>query len=130
MDLDEKSCIILETCHPLLIEMVTTVAAVYPLIVIAGHRGEAEQNLAHRLGYSQLKYPNSQHNIDPSCAIDICPKPLDWDDTEAFYHLGGYVCGVAMTKGTWIRWGGDWDMDFNLHNQKFFDLGHFELINI
>ncbi len=130
MALDEKSRLILETCHPLLIELISTVADEYPLIVLGGHRGEVEQNLAYRLGYSQLRYPNSKHNADPSLAVDICQNPLDWDDTEAFYHLGGYVCGVAMARKIWIRWGGDWDMDFNLHNQKFFDLGHFELVNI
>ena len=29
--------------------------------------------------------------------------------------------------GVDIRWGGDWNGDFNLKNQNFYDLPHFEV---
>ena len=41
--------------------------------------------------------------------------------------FAGYVQGVAEQLGIKIRWGGDWDSDFDFKDQTFNDLVHFEL---
>ena len=105
----------------------------YDCSVICGHRGEEEQNTAYAEGRSKVEFPNSKHNKTPSLAVDVVPwfkdKPnIRWDDKEKFYEFGGFVQGVAAALGMVdIRWGGNWDMDDELHDQDFFDLPHFEL---
>jgi peptidoglycan L-alanyl-D-glutamate endopeptidase CwlK len=37
------------------------------------------------------------------------------------------VLGIAKMMGLDIRWGGDWNGDFNLQNQNFYDLPHYEV---
>ena len=41
--------------------------------------------------------------------------------------FGSFVRGVAYKMGVEIRWGGDWDGDFDLKDQTFMDLVHFEI---
>ena len=61
-------------------------------------------------------------------AVDIAPYPIDYDDTERFVYLGGFILGVASQLGVKLRWGLDWDMDTYTKDTNFRDLGHFELI--
>lgn len=100
----------------------------YPCEVICGHRTEKDQNQAVLMGNSKTPWPRSKHNKLPSEAIDIVPTPIDWKNREAFYHFAGFVQGIAAALEIKIRWGGDWDGDRDLKNQKFFDLVHFELV--
>ena len=44
-----------------------------------------------------------------------------------FYYFGGFVLGTAQEMGLGIRWGGDWDGDLNLSEERFKDLVHFEI---
>ena len=66
--------------------------------------------------------------------VDIAPYPIDWEDTKRFALLAGIVIGIdSQLKQNKlitydIRWGGDWDGDNDLNDQKFNDLGHFELV--
>ena len=72
--------------------------------------------------------PNySKHNQEPSLAVDVAPWPIDWNDSHRFYHFAGFVLGIAAALNIRLRWGGDWDSDFDLRDQTFFDLPHFEL---
>jgi peptidoglycan L-alanyl-D-glutamate endopeptidase CwlK len=96
--------------------------------VLEGHRdAERQADLFHR-GLSKLQWPNSKHNREPSEAIDIAPWPIDWRDTQRFYHLAGIVRTIAGEHEITLRWGGDWDSDFDLRDQNFMDLAHFELV--
>lgn len=61
-------------------------------------------------------------------AVDAAPWPIDWNDTDRFLVFGGFVLGTAREQGLVIRWGGDWDSDWNLRDQTFIDLPHFELV--
>ena len=99
----------------------------YDCTVICGHRSQEDQDKAVAEGKSKVRYPYSKHNSLPARAVDVVPYPIDWDDREGFYAFGGFVKGVASQKGIKIRWGGDWDSDNDLHDQKFIDLPHFEL---
>lgn len=100
----------------------------YDCSVICGHRNKSDQNKAYFDGRSKLKFPQSKHNCLPSNAVDVVPYPINWKDTDRFYHFSGFVLGVAATLDIKIRWGGDWDSDTDLHDQSFMDLPHFEIV--
>jgi len=99
--------------------------------IIEGHRDQATQDEMVRQGRSQLAWPNSKHNTKPSRAVDVAPffAGIPWEDQRAFDHFAGIVMGVAADEGVALRWGGDWDGDFDFKDQEFMDLGHFELID-
>lgn len=117
----------LATCHPKLQALFNEVIKHYDCTVTCGYRSAAEQEEAVRTGKSKTLFPDSKHNKTPSMAVDVVPCPVDWKNMEAFYHFGGFVRGIASTMGIKIRWGGDWDGDFQLKDQNFYDLPHFEL---
>ena len=130
----KRSLANLEECHTDLQRIFNEVVKEYDCSVIEGHRPEAEQNKAFHAKKSTLQFPNSKHNLVPSMAADVVPYPVDWNDTNRFYHFSGYVQGIArrMYEDAFImhkiRWGGDWDGDFTWKDQTFHDLPHFELI--
>jgi len=121
--------------------------------IITGHRGKAEQNAKYPK-YSKVKWPNSKHNSFPSKAIDIAPyiKPYgaiygNTQDIEkitqlrnvskreandfilkAYARTLGVIEAMAYRRGISIRLGMDWDMDYDLVDQTFHDLGHWELL--
>jgi len=124
----------LATCHPQLIRLMNIVVLTYDIVIICGHRNESEQMVAFNANpqRSKKKWPDSKHNLLPSLAVDIAPYnhkevPINWKDVHAFNHLGGYVRGIAEIVGIPIRWGADWDNDFNLKEETFIDCPHFEL---
>lgn len=105
----------------------------YDCSIICGHRGEEDQNRAFSEGRSKLRYPYSKHNKYPSDAVDVVPwfrspPNIRWGDKAKFYHFAGYVQGVADQMGIDVKFGGNWDMDDELHDQVFYDLSHFELV--
>jgi len=117
----------LATCHPDLVRLFREVVKIHDCMVLCGHRTEAEQMLAVRTGKSQKPWPSSKHNTVPSMAADVAPYPVDWNDRRRFDHFAGVVRGVAAQFGIRVRWGGDWDGDFDLKDQWLNDLPHFEL---
>jgi len=128
MALSEFSSNILETCDVRLQKIVVAAAEVFPLLVIEGHRDKEQQNSMKRIGHSQLSWPNSKHNKTPSLAVDLVPRPVDWNNIKQFILMAGFVLGIAYSMEIKLRWGGDWDGDWNMKNQGFYDYGHFELI--
>ena len=118
----------LETCHPELQRLFRVVVRGFDCTILCGHRGEAEQNKAFASGRSRLRWPNSKHNGRPSLSVDVAPYPLAWGGTMRIYRFAGYVRGVAYGLGIRVRWGGDWDGDTDLSDQRFNDLPHFELV--
>ncbi len=84
-------------------------------------------------GLSKLKYPESKHNKLPSEAVDVVPYPIDWKNTPRMRFFAGVILGIAIMlkrQGKMkhcIRWGGDWDSDTDLNDQRFNDLPHFEI---
>ena len=124
----DRSKTALATCHPELQRLFYKVLAYdYDHAILEGHRGREAQNEAYRTGKSKLRYPYSKHNQEPSLAVDVAPWPIDWNDSHRFYHFAGFVLGIAAALNIRLRWGGDWDSDFDLRDQTFFDLPHFEL---
>lgn len=120
--------------------------------IITGHRTKEEQNGLFPK-YTKLKWPKGKHNKFPSMAVDIAPyiKPygvifggreqifrmmeirgVSKAAAEAFVvksyaRMMGYIEAIAFTAGIKIRVGIDWDGDFDMLDQKFHDLGHWEL---
>lgn len=109
----------LETCHPDLVALCLEVVRTFDITILEGHRGEARQNQMRQEGKSQLSWPNSRHNSQPSLAVDFAPYIMgvgvSWD-WQHYYPLAEHV------KATWQRlmdegklsgefdlsWGGDW----------------------
>ena len=119
----------LSTVHPKLQELFNEVIKHFDCSVICGHRGKEDQNKAYHDGFSKVKFPNGRHNAMPSKAVDVCPYPIDWNDAPRFRYFAGYVMGIASQMGIKIRWGGDWDRDTDLSDNRFNDLPHFELMD-
>ena len=119
----------LMTCHPKLQMLMAAVVKHYDISIICGHRNAKDQNAAYASNNSKVQWPNSKHNEYLSNAVDVVPYPSMWDSNRQFYFMAGVIQRTADTLGFKIRWGGDWDMDSDLDDNKFMDLGHFELVN-
>jgi peptidoglycan L-alanyl-D-glutamate endopeptidase CwlK len=119
----------LRTCDPRLQRLFERVVAEYDCTILEGHRGREAQERAFQEGRSKIRWPDGLHNALPSFAVDVAPHPVDWNDLKRFYHFGGFVQGVAAAMGLPLRWGGDWDGDNDLGDQRFNDLVHFELVD-
>lgn len=119
---------ILETCDSQIVEVMDEAIKYFDFKILSGKRGREEQDNLFRLGLSMKKYPGSKHNTEPlSEAIDIAPYPVNWKDEARFRYLAGWIMAIARVKGIRLRWGGDWDMDTEVMDQTFMDLGHFEI---
>ncbi len=116
------------TCHEKIQEVMRTAIRAVDLRALWGFRNEEQQNEFFNQGHSEKQWPNSLHNKFPSLAIDIVPYPVDWKNTDAFYYAAGHILMVAEMLDIDMRWGGDWNRNDILHDQKFYDLGHFELV--
>ena len=117
----------LSTCHKDLQMVFNEVIRHVDCSVLEGHRGEDRQNSLYEEGKTKVRYPNGRHNASRSNAVDITPYPVDWEDRERQTLFAGFVLGVANQMGINLRWGGDWDQDFEVQDNKFDDFPHFEL---
>ena len=98
----------------------------YDITVIEGLRSQERQDELVREGKSKTKF--GKHVTGE--AVDIAPYPIDWNSRDDFHMLGGFVLGVASQLGINIRWGGDWNMNFEVDDNKFDDFPHFELTDV
>lgn len=121
----------IKTTHPILQALLLKAIEEFDFKVLEGHRGEEAQNQAYESGASKARFGESPHNSSPSIAVDLSPWPIDWNDRERFTYLAGLLQGLSKTvlpSGVSLRWGGDWDQDTQLIDNKFDDLVHFELV--
>jgi hypothetical protein len=95
--------------------------------VICGHRTKTAQNGAFNYGFSKVRWPNSKHNSFPSKALDFAPYPIDWADEKRFYLLMGLFLTTAFFLEIPLIGGHDWDHDWDMKDQSFFDIGHIQL---
>jgi peptidoglycan LD-endopeptidase CwlK len=119
----------LETCHPDLQALCHRVIELMDFSVLEGTRSKARQDYLYRRGQSKVPWPHSKHNVSPSLAVDIAPYPIDWQDEGRFYLLAGHMLMRAADMGLLLRFGGDWDRDYDIRDQTFNDLAHFELVD-
>jgi peptidoglycan L-alanyl-D-glutamate endopeptidase CwlK len=118
----------LKTCDNRLQDLFNEVVKHFDCSVLVGFRDRNGQDTAFNSGHSKLKWPESKHNTKPAIAVDVAPYPIDWSDRERFLYFGGMVKGFAYSLDLPLRWGGDWDNDTQLSDNKFDDLVHFELL--
>ena len=123
----KKSKINLLTCDYRLQKVLIEVINYVDCCVIEGLRSEERQNDLYEDVKKKVRYPNGRHNADPSRAVDVVPYPVDWNDRERFHLFAGFVLGVARSMNIKLRWGGDWNMNFEVDDNKFDDFPHFEL---
>ncbi len=117
----------LATCDKRLQDVFNEVIKTVDCSVLEGHRGEERQNKLLKEGKTKVAYPKGRHNAFPSRAADVVPYPIDWKDRERFHLFAGFVIGVANRMGITLRWGGDWNMNFEVDDNKFDDFPHFEI---
>lgn len=125
----------LSTCDIRLQRIMCEVVKIMDITIICGTRNKIDQEKAFDEGKSKVHYPNSMHNSLPSKAVDIAPwyptEPhIRWDDSAGFTYLAGIVKGIATSMGFKLRWGGDWDKDNDLQDEKGLrDFPHFEIVD-
>ncbi len=117
----------LASCDARLRTLVEQVSAHVPCAVLEGHRDQEAQDAAYAAGRTKVKWPEGKHNRMPSLAVDLAPTPIDWNDREKFTLFAGFVIGLARAQGLKLRWGGDWNGNFDVKDNRFDDLVHFEL---
>ena len=117
----------LATCDERLQKVFNEVIKFVDCSVLEGHRGQERQDQLFDEGKTKVRFPNGRHNSDPSRAVDVTPYPINWKDRERQTLFAGFVIGVANQMGITLRWGGDWDQDFEVMDNRFDDFPHFEL---
>ena len=118
----------LATCDEDLQDLFKEVIKYIDCSVLEGHRSKERQNKLYDEGKTKVRYPNGRHNASPSRAADVVPYPVDWADRERFHLFAGFVLGIAQSMEINVRWGGDWNKNFKVGDNKFDDFPHFELI--
>ena len=139
----KKSLERLHTCNIDLVTIFNEVIKVFDCTVSEGYRGEKAQNEAFDKGFSKVRYPNGNHNTNPSNAVDVYPYPVnlhpDSQKEKELYiqrmcYFAGWVMGIAdnlykqKRVSHRLKWGSDWDGDNELSDHSFRDYPHFELI--
>ena len=117
----------LASCYERLQDVFNEVIKYVDCSILEGHRSKERQNKLYDENRTKVKYPNGRHNSSPSKAVDVTPYPVDWEDRERQTLFAGFVLGLARNMGIRLRWGGDWDMDFQVMDNRFDDFPHFEV---
>ena len=126
-----RSLVIREELMPELQEFVDVVLDTSPfdLSLTDGHRGQIQQDTAFASGASEVQWPNSKHNRNPSEAVHIDPYPIDYENWLLYYCLAGVIWTVSIGfPDLQLRWGGDWNTDRQLNAERFRDLAHWEVV--
>ena len=123
----KKSIERLSTCDQRLQKVFNEVIKYVDCSVLEGHRDERTQDRYFQEGKTKVRYPMGRHNTKPSRAVDVVPYPIDWKDRERFHLFSGFVLGLARGMGISLGWGGAWNMNFEVDDNKFDDFPHFEI---
>ena len=119
----------LKGIDPRLREVLDELIKIMDVTIIEGVRSTEKQQEYFKKGKSKIDgiKKKGQHQIGK--AVDLAPYPIDWNDRDRFYYMGGMLRGIAHEMGVKIRWGGDWDGDGEIKDNSFDDLVHVELID-
>ena len=117
----------LATCDKRLQDLFNEVIKHVDCKILEGNRSKERQNKLYDEGRTKVRYPDGRHNCNPSRAVDVSPYPVDWKDRERQTLFAGFVLGTARSMGINLRWGGDWDQDFQVMDNRFDDFPHFEI---
>ena len=96
----------------------------YDITILEGLRSKERQEELVAKGAS--KTMKSKHL--EGMAVDIAPYPLPgWNDRDEFVYMAGRVMQQADVLKVALRWGGDWNRNERLKDNRFDDLVHFEV---
>lgn len=99
--------------------------------IVEGFRNQELQHRDFLKGVSKLDWPNGRHNAQPSRAFDFSPFPEDWSEGQLpharFALIAGVILGCAHARNIKIRWGADWNRNWDPRDETFLDWGHIEL---
>jgi hypothetical protein len=122
----------LQTCDTRLQNIANVAIAVGPdFSIVEGFRNQEMQHRDFLTGKSKLDWPHGNHNATPSRAFDFSPYPEDWGEGQLPHARFAFIAGVIMTCA-WqlkirVRWGTDWNRNFDPRDESFLDWGHIEL---
>lgn len=121
----------LQTVHWKLLMIAEEAIKITDFSIVEGYRSNTRQAQLLASGHSKAGPGDSKHNVFPARAFDFAPYPIDWQDTERFVYVWGVIYAAAYSLGLHndIRWGGDWDRDERMADERFRDYGHVELID-
>lgn len=108
---------------PRLVKVLNELIKIMDVTIIEGVRSKERQEQLLAQGKTKTKY--SKHITGK--AVDLAPYPINWEDREMFHYMGGMLRGIGQSMGLKIRWGGDWDSDGDINDNKFDDLVHVEI---
>ena len=133
-----RSASLLSGVHPELQRLAREAIANSPFdfAVTEGARDAATQ--AEKFAKGLSKVPFSKHQIVPAQAVHFDPSPVRYPlpgdapmvATKIYMKYAMLAMHVRLTAqrlGIPIRWGGDWDGDYDIMDQTFDDLAHYEL---
>ena len=106
-----------------LVNVLNELIKIMDVTIIEGLRSKERQQELLAQVKTKVKY--SKHMEGK--AVDLAPYPIDWNDREMFHYMGGMLRGLGKAMGVNIRWGGDWDSDGDINDNKFDDLVHVEI---
>jgi hypothetical protein len=115
--------------------------------LLEGHRGQERQDELFFADppATHVRWPDSTHNSMPSRGVDAVPYVLipgrrggiHWHDSdpqirELYYREMVRFATIVQMVALLVfdletRWGGDWDKDWSLLDNKFNDYPHHEL---
>lgn len=113
----------LKGVDPRLVKVLNELIKIMDVTIIEGVRSKERQEQLLAQGKTKTKY--SKHITGK--AVDLAPYPINWKDREMFHYMGGMLRGIGQSMGLKIRWGGDWDSDGDINDNKFDDLVHVEI---
>lgn len=129
------------TCRAEIQRVMNRAADYVNIAIMEGARSDARQIelYAMRVGRAQERVTlidgvtqKSKHQVteaEPlSKAVDFVPWPQQYSDRELMVELGRFIVGLGAGMGIELRWGGDWNGNFDRTDQRFHDLPHIELI--
>ena len=121
----------LDTCHFELQRLFLEVIKERDCTILQGFRGKDDQEKAFNEGKSKAHWGQSKHNYSPSCAVDVMPYPINWNDKDGVTKFYEFVKKKADELGIKIRWGADWDGDGKYWEKDGWEIDgpHYELID-
>lgn len=108
-----------------LINVLNELIKMMDVTIIEGVRTKERQAELLKQGATKVKY--SKHMEGK--AVDLSPYPIDWENRDGFYYMGGMIRGIAKQLGLKVRFGGDWDSDGDTKDNNFDDLVHIEILD-
>lgn len=126
----------LKTCNQEIVEIMLEAIKTSPIDFgipkFGGRRTAEEQKRLFEDGASTKDGINKLSKHQSGDAVDVIayvPSIGGYTyDVRYYYMIAGHVLATANRLGYKVKWGGDWDSDRDLDDQRFDDLVHFELI--